>query len=142
MLPIGRLDPVKYVDEMLAIHDACYGRDLTPPDPYTGWWWAVWDGDEPVAFAQMIADSEDPTETIYLSRDAVLPAYRGQGMQKRLIAIRLAFARRLGFKFAVTDTYHENLASLNSYIANGFKAYDPKYPWGGKGELYLQRALC
>ena len=141
LLPIGRLDIADYQDEVIAMHDVCYGHELEPPGQ-EGWWWAAWDGDAPVAFAQMVVDPLDPKGTVYFSRDGTLPHYRGRGLQKRLIQIRIAAARRMGFTTAVSDTHFDNCASLNAYMHNGFKTFLPENPWMGDGEVYLIRDLC
>jgi L-amino acid N-acyltransferase YncA len=70
----------------------------------------------------------------------VLPAHRGQGIQKRLIRVRLRQARALGWNWVVTDT-HDNPASSNSLIARGFKLFDPSKPWGADKTLYWRLKL-
>ncbi len=64
----------------------------------------------------------------YLSRATVDPAYRGRGIQKRLIRARIARARRLGCPRVVTYTNAANVASGNALIRCGFKLAPP---WDG-----------
>ena len=106
----------------------------TPSDTRVGHWWVAYEGETPVGFAGM-RRSYTFTHTMYLSRAGVLAAHRGQGMQKRLIRVRLAKARSLGWTHAITDTFN-NPASANSLIGCGFKSYLPGNPWGGDGVAY------
>lgn len=111
----------------------------TPIDPSEGYWWVLYDGLMPVGFAAM-RRSYTYTHTMYLSRAGVLPQCRGKGLQKRLIRVRLAKARKLGWSHAITDTY-SNPASANSLIGCGFKSYLPYKPWAGDGTAYWIKKL-
>jgi GNAT superfamily N-acetyltransferase len=70
----------------------------------------------------------------------VLPEFRGQGLQKRLIRIRLKTAKAIGMNWAVTDTY-DNPASGNNMIACGFKLFIPSDPWGVGRTLYWRKRI-
>jgi ribosomal protein S18 acetylase RimI-like enzyme len=96
------------------------GREC-PPSADTDWWGA-WDGSELVGYAGgRLID----TGAYYLSRAGVVPEYRGRGLQKRLIRVRVARARKLGAPRVVTYTNPINAASNNSLIACGFKTTKP-----------------
>ena len=74
--------------------------------------------------------------TVYLNRSYVEPAWRGLGLQRKLITARIAWARSLkDIKTVTTDTY-EVPASTNNLIACGFRAYEPKQKWRGEGATY------
>lgn len=60
-----------------------------------------------------------------LSGAAVLPRYRGRGLQKALITTRLQFARQLGCDLACASTA-PGTASQRSYEASGFGVAYPK----------------
>lgn len=60
-----------------------------------------------------------------LSGDAVLPRFRARGLQKALIASRLAFARTRACDLACASTV-PGTASQRSYEACGFRAAYPK----------------
>lgn len=79
-------------------------------------------------------------QTGYLALAGVVPAARGQGLQKRLIRVRLAECRRRGWHWAITDTI-DNPASACSLIAAGFRPYHPSVRWGGQASTYWRRAL-
>jgi GNAT superfamily N-acetyltransferase len=113
-------------------HDTPLGTDH-------GWWWLVMDGGDPVAFAGMVPSCQW-ADAMYLCRTGVLPAYRGRGLQKRLIRIRAKIAKCLGAAWLVTDTT-DNPASANALIHCGFRLYDPSRPWAWKRSLYWRKAL-
>ena len=77
---------------------------------------------------------------MYLCRAGVIPAARGHGLQKKMIRVRLQKAKKLGYKWAVTDTY-ENPPSANSLISAGFKMFTPSDAWAGEGAIHWRRAL-
>jgi GNAT superfamily N-acetyltransferase len=66
--------------------------------------------------------------------------YRGKGIQKSLIKIRLKSAARYG-NTAITYTLIDNFPSANSLISCGFKLYAPEYAYAGKNVLYFQKKL-
>ena len=119
-------------------------KQCLPHDDLTlttsGYWWLVYSEEGiPVAFAGLIRSSRW-SDCGYLCRAGVVPNCRGQGIQKRLIQVRVRQARALKWNWLVTDTY-ENPASANSLIAKGFKMYDPTKPWGADKTLYWRLTL-
>ena len=105
-----------------------------------GYWWLVHSEDGvPVAFAGLVP-SQRWSDCGYLCRAGVLPTHRGQGIQKKLIRVRIRQARALGWNWLVTDT-NDNPASANSLIARGFKMFDPTKPWGADKTLYWRFKL-
>lgn len=113
-----------------------------PETPKEGsWWWLAIDEDgRAVGFAGM-RPSDRWQQTMYLCRAGVLPEYRGQGIQKRLIRVRLIKARSLGNTHAITDCTTENPASARSLIAAGFRPYWPQIPWALPHSIYWIRKL-
>ena len=69
-----------------------------------------------------------------------MPAYRGLGVQKKLIRVRERMARSLGWKWLISDTYN-NPASTNNLTACGFKMYVPTTPYAGEGTLYWRKRI-
>ncbi len=103
----------------------------------------VWIGVDPagfdVAFCAMRLLSDGQW---YLSRAGVVPEARGKGLQKRMIRLRVAHARRHQPGCTViTDTTHDNYASANSLMACGFRLYAPSTRWGFATGLYW-RLTC
>lgn len=122
-----------------ALQELCLPWDR-PHVTNSGWWWiAVGEDGSPIAFAGLIPSTRWG-DTGYLCRAGVVPAARGQGIQKRLIHVRVRQAKAQGWRWLITDTY-ENPASSNSLISMGFKLFDPSVPWGAKGTLYWRLKL-
>jgi GNAT superfamily N-acetyltransferase len=99
-------------------------------------WWVVKLDDAVVAFAGgYLRESEN---MYYLSRSGVAPAHQGHGLQKRLIRVRIAAAKKKGAKGVFTYT-RNNPPSANSLISCGFKMYHPEWRYGGKEAQYWRR---
>lgn len=117
----------------------CLPGDI-PQKATSGYWWLCYtDAGVPVGFAGMVP-SVRWEQTGYLSRAGILPAHQGRGLQKRLIKVRIAKAKQLGWRFLLSDT-SENPASANSLISCGFKMYEPRNPYGLKTSLYWRRKI-
>ena len=102
------------------------------------WWIATAPSDDGFDLAGFcaVAPSRQWTDCAYLSRAGVMPAFRGQGLQRRFIRTRLAWARANGYRFAITETTANNCPSINNLIDCGFKAFDPPRPWAADGACY------
>lgn len=138
---IVSVDDSTYFKEIKCLDKELFSRDL--PDLKIGHWWAMFDErDYPlVAYCGMVP-SADWYKTGYLCRAGVREECQGQGLQKRLINVRVAKARRLGWEWVVSDTDDNNHASSNSLIACGFRLYTPENRWAGrKGVLYWRKDL-
>jgi GNAT superfamily N-acetyltransferase len=111
-----------------------------PRDTRKGLWWVAYQGTEPIGFAGLVPSSRW-TDAGYMCRAGVVRAYRGKGIQKRLIRVRERKARELGWKWLITDTASYNVASSNNLAACGFKLFRPSSPWGYEDGLYWRKAL-
>lgn len=111
-----------------------------PCDLSDGVWWIVREGAVPAAFGG-ITISHQWIDCMYLCRSGVAYAYRGQGLQKRLILVREKYAASQGMNWVVTDTT-ENPASSNNLIARGFQLFEPSQPWAGEKSLYWRKRLA
>jgi len=111
-------------------------------DINVGAWWIVWDGADYAGFCG-INPPVHAGRPAYLVRAGVLPEHRGQGLQKRLIEVRLRYAKKMGWSEAVTYTLCNNAPSANSLIAKGFKVYIPKVPWASDKDnvIYWKKVL-
>lgn len=121
-----------------ALQKTCLPYDA----PYlqkNAWYWVGYLDKTPVAFC-ILAPSLRWADCVYLARAGVVFAFRGRGLQKRMILIRERLARKQGYKWAVTDTA-ENPASANSLISRGYKLYEPKDPWGLSTAIYWRKRL-
>ena len=126
-----------------AMCDECF-----PPDYWTarfkfteGWYWVAFDADQPVAFAGS-RPSGWYTNAVYLSIAGVAKTHRGLGLQKRLIRKRVAHARSIGARFAMSETLNDNAPSMNNLIACGFRAFEPRVKWGNDSAVYWRKALA
>lgn len=128
-------------DEIIRqIHLACFRpAEFYPELLSRGWWWILTQDGVPVGFAGM-APSVRWSDVVYLCRSAVMPGGRGKGLQKRLIRVRLAKAKKVGMNWAITDT-RRNPASANSLITCGFRMYQPQHPWSFKDACYWKKEL-
>lgn len=104
-----------------------------------GYWWLGYDKGQAVCFAGMVKSSRW-SDAGYLCRSGVLDAYRGRGLQKRLIRVRERKARELGWNWLMSDT-RDNPASANSLIACGYRVYHPTRPWGHDDATYWRKRL-
>jgi GNAT superfamily N-acetyltransferase len=103
--------------------------------PGAEWWIAEREG-QLVGFGG--AKLWEPDGRVFLCRAGVAPEARGQGLQKRLIRVRVAWARKVGATGCYTYTI-DNPASQNSLIACGFRTFSPSYAWGGSEAIYWFR---
>lgn len=124
--------------EVAAIQASLFDDNM--PDVDQGYWWLVTCDGAPAAFAGL-EQSKYFHKTGFLCSAGVLWEHRGQGIQKRLIRIRVAKARRLGWEWVVSNTNPKNHASSNSLIRCGFKLFKPWWPWAYRGSLYWGRRL-
>jgi len=129
---IERVDPGRHRAAFARLDRVC-GFEACEPVSRGALWWAALDGRDVVAYAAAVIV---PRDVVYLARCGVLPAYRGAGVQRRMIAVRKRVARREAALDAVTYTLRDNLASANNLIAAGFRLYTPAYAWAGRDVLY------
>lgn len=90
-------------------------------------WWVVMDNGEVVAVAsaQLVhlkhhVRTDIPWEG-HLTSAAVLRTHRGQGIQRKLLASRMAWLRKRGVRRFVTYTYIDNTVSLMNLTRLGFR---------------------
>ena len=85
----------------------------TPYQTDRGHWWVAYaECGKPVGFAGLVRSTRW-TDTGYLCRAGVLDGFTGHGLQKRLIKVRQAQARKLNWNWLITDTTN-NPPSSNS----------------------------
>lgn len=122
------------------LHTACFRDSTEHPDYRTGFWWIASErlSGAPAGFCGMSLYNSDREG--YLARSGVLPKYRGLGLQRRMIRIRLSKAKRLKLKRVTTYTAQKWLFSLNNLIKEGFELYWPEYVLEGDW-FYLEKPL-
>ncbi len=102
-------------------------------------WWVAYHEGKPVAYGGV--QPVDDGYGVYLSRCGVLKDYRGHGLQRRLIRVRLRHAKSIGAKAAITYTALFNSASSNNLIRCGFMLYRSEWAWAGAQFLYWRLML-
>jgi RimJ/RimL family protein N-acetyltransferase len=91
-----------------------------------------------VAFCGLYQYPTDPS-TAFLALCGVIKDYRGYGLQKRMIRVRMQKAKQLGVTRVITYTSHDNAASANSLISSGFRLYVPRWEWGIRNGNYFRK---
>lgn len=122
------LDRPQASDALTRLHLQCFRPCEFDAELFAAaqWWLAISAEQGPLGFAGL---SPGPTpRSGYLCRAGVAPSARGQGLHKRLIQVRLAFARRIGLQLVVTDTLR-NPRSEQNLVACGFEPFVPRHPW-------------
>lgn len=76
-----------------------------------------------------------------LKRMYVKPAYRTQGAGKELLALALANAKELGYKFIRLDTLSSMTAAIHLYKRAGFYEIEPYYYNPVEGSVYMECKL-
>ena len=98
-------------------------------------WWVITSGNVIIAYCGCTF-----TEGLCIFvRAWVHKDYRGQGLQKKMIRLRIKSA--YDCHIAITYTTTDNCPSANSLISQGFKLYSPEYTYGGREMLYFQKEL-
>ena len=128
------------VPQIRELDRLCFPSDSPGYDAEAVWWCARTLREDVVAFAAIRA-SQQWAGVGYLNRCGVHDAWRGLGLQRRLLRAREAYARQQGWSYVVTDTTPENTASANNLIRAGFTLYQPRHPWGLRRALYWIKAL-
>jgi len=131
-----RLDSVQ--TRLSVLQNKCLPYDKTYDTTHGTWWIATKDGVD-IGFAGLIC-SPWWSDCGYLVRCGVLPNYRGLGLQKKFIRVRIRQAKTLKMNWIVTSTY-DNPASANSLISCGFKMFNPSKPWMTKHTSYWRLKL-
>jgi GNAT superfamily N-acetyltransferase len=108
--------------------------------PSRGDWWIALVDSKEAGFAGMVPSHKAPNAG-YLCASGVLPEYRGNGIQKRLLRARIAQARKYGWTELRTETINDNPASANALIACGFRCFTPEKAWGSPYAVYWRKAI-
>ena len=120
---------------------ACFPEDELYPKDGCYWWIFFNVHGEPLAFAGLKPLTGFNKGMGFLCRAGVLPGARGKGLQRRLIKVRVSYARRLKLREVVTYTSPHNYKSAANLLRARFKFYKPIQPWGVDGALYFNMEL-
>jgi GNAT superfamily N-acetyltransferase len=131
-----RLDSVQ--TRLSALQKKCLPYDK-PYDTTHGYWWIATSNGVDCGFAGLVYSSRW-SDCGYLIRAGVVPNYRGRGLQKKFIRVRIRQAKTLKMNWLITSTY-DNPASANSLISCGFKMFNPSQPWMARHTSYWRLKL-
>lgn len=113
----------KVAHDLLSLQERCLPGD-DPIKSLSGWWWIVYYQGFPVGFANL-ALSANWKNTGILNRAGITNGHRGNGLQKKLINVRITKARQEGLDWLMSYCHVTNCASANSLIKSGFSLYRP-----------------
>lgn len=114
------------VDEVIlrALH-----QEIFPTDEWCGIKntvaWVVWNGKEPIGFCMLEIHERNSEKFVDYTRAGILPMYEGHGLHVRMIRTRERWARKAGFKGAITYTTVDNYGSFLNLQKCGYKLYAP-----------------
>lgn len=103
--------------------------------------WLVSDGDQRAVAYAVLSQFHDLSGVGYLSRAAVMPKHRGNGLQAWLIDARERKARERGYNVLLSNCNVENASSANNLIEAGFEMFRPVELWDGAAGLYFRKVL-
>jgi GNAT superfamily N-acetyltransferase len=133
--------PEKTVKEVKRLDKLLFAGDKRV-DVSKSWVWIARVEGKPVAFGAMRAcEAEANKGLVLFTRAGVLPVWRGKGIQKRLIRLRVRKAKSLGYETAVAYVMGMNCASSNALIGCGFRLYHPSDLYAGYRAVYLRKQL-
>ena len=136
MIKIRKINYFQYEDTIENIQRICLEGDEPRVFQEADYWIMGFAGNIPACFAVVSQVSED---TWYLSRAGVLPEYRGQGLQLKMIRARVNAVLKVNPNARIiTDTAAWNIYSSNNLIKAGFRTFWPKEPWGLPEGIYWE----
>ena len=98
-------------------------------------WWIAKLDKKAVGFCGVRILPSEP-RAAYMVRAGVLKKYRGKGIHRRLLQVRINWAIRNKIEELITYTVPHNNPSMNNLIRAKFLTYKPGYQWAGEdGEV-------
>ena len=77
----------------------------------------------------------------FFSRVGVMPGARGQGLQRKLMAVMEKHARREGWREIVTYCAGHNGHSTRNILAAGYRTYEPRKSYVGWEVVHMRKRL-
>lgn len=87
-----------------------------------------------------MADADLPY-IAHMDSVAVLPDYRGHGLQKRLMEAAEADLKAQGIRYLMCTVHPDNQFSLNNVLAQGYELLTIKEKYGGNIRAILRKTL-
>lgn len=101
-----------------------------------GAYWLLHHSGRKVGFCALHPLPYEPS-VCFLARAGILQAHQGNGLQKRMINVRVRHAQAQGFSHVLTYAWIRNPQSISNLIKTGFKMYEPATYWAGDEMLYF-----
>lgn len=77
----------------------------------------------------------------HMESAAILPEYRGKGIQKKLIAAAEKRVQDMGFRYSLCTVHPDNLPSFRSLVSLGYQVADTRLKYGGKLRHIMKKEL-
>ena len=77
----------------------------------------------------------------HMESAAVLPQFRGKGIQKKLISAAETRVRSLGFRYSLCTVHPNNLPSLQTLLSLNYEVSTTKLKYGGKLRHIMKKEL-
>ena len=77
----------------------------------------------------------------HMESAAILPQFRGRGIQKKLLAAAGERVRQMGFQYSLCTVHPDNLPSLKSLQSLGYQIAATKLKYGGKLRHIMKKEL-
>lgn len=135
-MKIKKVPVARNLEIFTALHTLTFPSDAQPEWKTQGLGYLVYDGADPVAF--LYAEPSD--DSWYFSRVGVMPAARGQRLQRTLMRRMYRDLRARGVKTIVSTTY-QNPPSANNFVREQWMTYQPAFPWGSPDTIYWRKDL-
>ena len=139
---LPEIDGVRHADLLHRMNDLEPSfPPLQPRHLERGYWWIAEMADgTAVGFAGMVPMT--PFDGVgYCKRAYVLPRWRGSGLQRHFLRVRIEKARSLGWSKLVSECGGDNAPSAKNFLREGFRLADPEQPWGAPDSLYFEMRL-
>ncbi len=105
-------------------------------------WWVIMYEGKRIGFSGLELFKTWNPKFGFIFLTGVLPAYRNQGLKKRLVRTMEKKLRTLDIYRMVSYASYDNLPSANSLISLGYKLYQPSDPdWGTKWAYFFRKDL-
>jgi GNAT superfamily N-acetyltransferase len=124
-------------DLIVKLNDKIFPNDSLKICSKTVCWFVYFDG-EIGGFCTGKLISKD---TFYMTRAGILDKFRGKGVQKKMINVRVRYAKKIGCKNIITYVKMWNIRSFVNLIRCKFIPYIPEYKYADDESVYLIRTL-
>jgi GNAT superfamily N-acetyltransferase len=119
------ITPTEDIDKVRELDAFAFPGIKFPADGEEHTWWLVHDMETGKVAGYCGAVYRPASGYVYLSRAAVAAYAQGHGLQRRMIRVRLRWARRQGANRVITYTMLKNYESICNLLKCGFRFDNP-----------------